>query len=289
MIEAIVRIRNLFLVELYKAADGIPYRKVSIKPICETLGLTQEEALKVWRQLSGQRWVESSMAGDMLAITDEGAREAERIDMSEFEQRRFAFLKAVYDLGRADPTRTVSVQVAANQAGIDDPGEIRAIYLYLAQSGLVKGPLGMVKTYITVDGIDEIEAKLRAPAKPTQHFHMNIGTLHGNVANVIDSQQVSINQSAEVDVKNEVAALEERLKSIDGGELQPSSRALLDAIRANEPNPLSIGKAAEEVAAEPEKRSALREFAGKLGTSAAAAAVISGIKWALKLHGIDVP
>ena len=110
-------------------------------------------------------------------------------DNSRRQQQRFKFLKYLYDNcgGRAHHIAREQVRQALGLSAT----EAAEISAYLAEEGLTEGTVGLIG--LTHKGVKEVEAALTEPAKPTDHFPVNV--INIGQGSSIHIQQGTINSS----------------------------------------------------------------------------------------------
>lgn len=85
--------------------------------------------------------------------------------------QRFRFLKYLYEATRGCELAHVPHAEIMRGAGLSED-DFRAAFIYLMNEGVVDGTRG--SACLTHAGVVEIEAALRQPEKPTDHFPVNI-------------------------------------------------------------------------------------------------------------------
>jgi hypothetical protein len=95
------------------------------------------------------------------------------------KERRFAFVRAVYEQSGGNEFAVFDREVIGDQLGFD-PQTVERVVQYLIREGLLFGYLSG-EVNITHDGINEVEGALSHPDQPTTHFPpiniISIGTV----------------------------------------------------------------------------------------------------------------
>ena len=113
-------------------------------------------------------------------------------DITRRQQQRFQALKYLYDKSQGTAQTQVMRDEMRQALGLSEE-EARAISLYLVKEGLTDGT--MYSIGLTHRGVKEVEAFLTDPAKPTEHFPMNVINIGQGSGIHIQQGTVDSNQS----------------------------------------------------------------------------------------------
>lgn len=116
------------------------------------------------------------------------------MNVAEHRRRRFEFVKRLYEATEGRTLNVVSVDELAAELGWSD-AESSAVVEYLDAEGLIEYHMGN-QASITHTGVVEVEAALKNPSRPTEHFPaVNLVLVQGSVvgsqiqAGATDSEQ----------------------------------------------------------------------------------------------------
>ncbi len=150
-------------------------------------------------------------------------------DIARRESDRFRVLEAIYDGTGGNHLRFARFFNVATGLGIPQ-SEQRDALSYLTRSGLLDfhGSGGGVT--ITLAGVNEVEAKRRKPAEPTEHFPAPVTiTINGNVGAIQHGSGNVANVAQQIGMKvDEVSALVGELRAA-APEVEPAKRKRFEA------------------------------------------------------------
>lgn len=201
--------------------------------------------------------------------------------IEERKRERWLLLEGIYqEVGGTSELVTVDPSEVGEKRGLS-PQVVNRTVSYLKGEGLIEIFTLAGHVHLTHAGVQEVEAAMEHPNRPTEHFPPQIIQITGS-QNVNIGSGNTFTQTAYGSFAEAVTALRGQLQELDGGRQTPEADRLLSAVAAQEPQKAEIAAAAEAVAAKGGRwQTALQDFAAKAAGGGAASLVVKAIEYAL--------
>ena len=199
-------------------------------------------------------------------------------------------LVALYETVEGSTTRFENILDVARSVEVTGAAAIAADR-YLSTERLVRhAGMGNPHAQLTHEGTKEAQRLLNPAPEVDGVAPIYISNVTGNTSVVQGSQQVHVTQNSTIISAEDIARLKKELSDLEGGELSEDSSNLLQALSSPDPDKDRITEAAAGVAAKGQEfRERLKNFCGRVSSSVAGAALVTGIKYLLAAHGITIP
>lgn len=177
------RVRNdqRTILQVFLEANDKPDANKSLTTLLEEFGF-EMDILSFHLQHLKEKGLMRFDASQQEIVTQAGIRELKTMENEapeSLEQKRFRVLKTLYDMAPHDKHGMVNIFGLAKALGMSVQ-EANRILLYWEQKGMISSPSDEAVA-LTASAIDELEAKINHPNKPTEHFPYSITYIDNSV------------------------------------------------------------------------------------------------------------